>query len=94
LPAKRGTIYKSGACVGAEIVVVFAASCPAFDAGTFLKCIQKMRGLRGVENAFVCSLGEKQGVELALRKEELEDEEGRSRATSNRNNSLRKWQSA
>jgi hypothetical protein len=38
-------------------------------------------------------VGEKQGVELALRKEEHEDEEGRSRATSNRNSSLRKWQS-
>jgi len=32
-------------------------------------------------------VGEKQGVELALRKEEHEDEEGRSRATSNRNSS-------
>ncbi len=31
-------------------------------------------------------VGEKQGVELALRKEEHEDE-GRSRATSNRNSS-------
>jgi hypothetical protein len=32
-------------------------------------------------------VGEKQGVELALRKAEHEDEEGRSRATSNRNSS-------
>jgi hypothetical protein len=32
-------------------------------------------------------VGEKQGVELALRKEEHKDEEGRSRATSNRNSS-------